>query len=251
MLTNRLSSVARVFFTYTPKALAPFLIGAMFLSVVGNAVYGLLTDLLGTTRWALIGITVGALLIFLLCLWLVTMVMTQMGRPLRAYTCTPEKHKGLILLVSRTEACEKAITSHRSILQQIWLLCSAKTLHIAEQIRDANADLVVNEPIVINDLNNPLEVKGWIEQIYAGLPSDWEESDLIADYTGMTAHCSVGVALACLSPTRHLQYTPAIFDANLNAVGSGEPIEVRLDWELTGLTPKLPQLKEVLEENAS
>lgn len=242
MSTNRLSSVVRVFFTYTPEAWVPFLVGAMFLSVLGNAVYGLLTDMLGATRWALVGITIGASLIFGLCVWFFTKVVARIQfRPVGIHTRAPAKHKGLILLVSRVEACEKAIVSHRPVLQQVWLLCSTKTLEMAEQIRSANADLVVNDPIVVNDLYNPLEVKGWIEKIYAGPPADWQESDLIADYTGMTAHCSVGMALACLSPTRHLQYTPAIFDANLNAVGSGEPVEVRLDWELTGLAPKLSE----------
>lgn len=177
---------------------------------------------------------------FLLCVWAFAMVVRRIGRPLSAHTRMPAKHKGLILLVSRSEPCEKAIAHHQPILQKVWLLCSAQTLPIAQQIQNANSGLLVNDPLVVNDLSNPIEVKGWIEDIYANLPSEWEESDLIADYTGMTAHCSVGVALACLSPTRHLQYTPAVFDENRNPIGSLDPIEVRLDWELTGLAPKPP-----------
>ena len=247
---DRFSGAIRVFFT--PEALVPFLFGSTFLAVLGNAVYGLLTDALGVTRWALIGITVGALLIFLLCLWFVAMVVARIQpRPVSIHTRTPAKHRGLILLVSRLEACEKAVAYHRPMLEQLWLLCSTKTLNIAEQIRNANSELVVNDPVVVNDLNNPLEVKDWIEKIYVSLPPHWKESDLIADYTGMTAHCSVGVALACLSPTRHLQYTSAIYNENLVAIGSGEPIEVRLDWELTGLVPKRPRLKEVVGDETS
>lgn len=243
MRKDRFSGAVRVFFT--PEALLPFLLGSISLGVLSSAAYDLVTSVLGTTRWALTGLIVGVLAIFLLCVWGFAMVVARMGRPVSAHTRTPAKHKGLILLVSRLEACEKAIAYHRPILERLWLLCSSQTLTIVEQIRNTNADLVVHDPLVVNDLNNPLEVKGWIENIYGNLPSDWEESNLIADYTGMTAHCSVGVALACLSPVRHLQYTPAIFDANRNPIGSAEqPIEVRLDWELTGLAPKSPQLGE-------
>lgn len=249
MAMDRFRSAVRVFLT--PETLLPFLLGSISLGVLSNATYGLLTNALGTTEWALIGLIGGVLAIFLLCVWAFAMVVSRIGRPLSAHTRTPAKHKGLILLVSRLEPCEKAITYHKPILQKVWLLCSAQTLPIAQQIQNANSEFRIHDPLVINDLHNPIEVKGRIEDIYASLPSEWEESDLIADYTGMTAHCSVGVALACLSPTRHLQYTPAVFDENRNPTGSLEPIEVRLDWELTGLAPKPPGLREERVEDAS
>lgn len=225
----------------TPKTLPPFLLGSICLGVLSSAVYALLTSVLGTTRWTLIGLIGGVLAIFFLCVWAYAMVVSRIGRPLSAHTRVPAKHRGLILLVSRLKPCEIAIAHHKPILQQVWLLCSAQTLPIVQQLQDANSDLLINNPIVINDLHNPIEVKGRLEEIYATLPSAWEESDLIADYTGMTAHCSVGVALACLSPARHLRYTPAIFDEDRNPIDSAKPIEVRLDWELTGLAPKLPE----------
>lgn len=245
---DRFSTAFRVF--TTPEAFLPFLLGSISLGVLSNATYGLLTNALGTTGWALIGLIGGVLAIFLLCVWAFAMVVAQIGRPLSAYTRAPAKHKGLILLVSRLEPCEKAITYHTPILQRVWLLCSAQTLPIAQQIQNAKCEFLIHDPLVINDLHNPIEVKGRIEDIYASLPSEWEESDLIADYTGMTAHCSVGVALACLSPTRHLQYTPAAFDENRNPTGSLEPIEVWLDWDLTGLVPKPPELKKERLEDA-
>lgn len=246
----RFSSAVRLFFT--PEALLPFLLGTISLGVLSNAAYALLISALGTTGWALTGLITGVLAIFLLCVWGFAKVVARMGRPLSVHTRVPVKHKGLILLVSRSEPCEKAIAHHMPILQQVWLLCSVQTLPIAQQIQNANPGLLVNDPLVVNDPYNPMEVKGWIEEIYASLPSGWGESDLIADYTGMTAHCSVGVALACLSPTRHLQYTPAVLDENRNPTGPAEePMEVRLDWELTGLAPKLPKLRKEMVEDAS
>ncbi|MBZ0168245.1 MAG: hypothetical protein K8F29_02225 [Kofleriaceae bacterium] len=236
---SRFRSAVRVFLT--PETLLPFLLGSVSLGVLSNAIYGLLTNALGTTGWALIGLIVGVLAIFILCVWAFAMVVSRIGRPLGAHTRAPAKHKGLILLVSRSEPCERAIAYHRPMLQRVWLLCSAQTLPIAQQLQSANSDLLIDDPIVINDLHNPIEVKGRIEDIYAELPSGWEEWGVIADYTGMTAHCSVGAALACLSPTRHLQYTPAVFDENRNPIGSAEPIEVRRDWALAGLAPKSPE----------
>lgn len=236
---SRFRSAVRVFLT--PETLLPFLLGSVSLGVLSNAIYGLLTNALGTTGWALIGLIVGVLAIFILCVWAFAMVVSRIGRPLGAHTRAPAKHKGLILLVSRSEPCERAIAYHQPMLQRVWLLCSAQTLPIAQQLQSANSDLLIDDPIVINDLHNPIEVKGRIEDIYAELPSGWEEWEVIADYTGMTAHCSVGAALACLSPTRHLEYTPAVFDENRNPIGSAEPIEVRLDWALAGLAPKSPE----------
>jgi hypothetical protein len=243
MKTCRFANVIQVFFT--PGALVPFLFGSTFLGVLSNAVYGLITNTLGATSSALVAMAVGSILIFLLCVWFFANVLARLEpRPVGAHTRAPEKHRGLILLVSRQEPCEKAIAYHQPKLEQCWLLCSAQTLSIARQIQKNYAAACTDDPLVVNDLNNPLEVKQLVEQIHTQLPSGWSESDLIVDYTGMTVHCSVGAALACLSPARHIQYTPAFFDENRNPLGSGDPIEVRLDWELAGLAPKPAEARE-------
>ncbi len=80
-------------------------------------------------------------------------------RPVGAYTRPPEKHQGLILLVSRQEPCEKAIAYHQPKLKQCWLLCSAQTLSIAQQVQKNYTEVCLDNPLVVNDLNNPLEVK--------------------------------------------------------------------------------------------
>lgn len=243
MKSRRFANMIQFFFT--PEAFVPFLFGSVFLGVLVNAVYGLLTNMLGTTNSAMASIAVGATLIFLLSVWLFASVLARFEpRPIGAHTQPPERHQGLILLVSRPEPCERAIAYHQPKLKQCWLLCSAQTLSIAQQVQKNHTEVCLDNPLVVNDLNNPLEVKQLVEQIYTRLPSGWSESDLIVDYTGMTAHCSVGAALACLSPARHIQYTPAFFDENRNPLGSGDPMEVRLDWELAGLVPKPTEVRE-------
>lgn len=230
-------SIAQIFFT--PEALFPFIVGSTALSVMGNGAYDLLKGWIGETPWRLAGIVLGPVPVFLFCAWAFGKVVSRLGRrPVGVHTRPPEKHRGLILLVSRDEPCERAIEFHRPKLERCWMLCSSQTMEIAQRIRSIYDDVCLDEPLVVNDLYNPVETKRLIEGVYAALPAGWEEADIIADYTGMTAHCSVGVALACLSSVRHLQYTPAMFDANRTPIGSGQPIEVRLDWGLTDPTPR-------------
>lgn len=57
-----------------------------------------------------------------------------------------------------------------------------------------------------------------------------EEQDVIADYTGMTAHASVGMVLASLSPNRLLQFTPAHYGEK-EIKATENPIAVRVSWE--------------------
>lgn len=55
------------------------------------------------------------------------------------------------------------------------------------------------EPIVINDIYDPLEFYRQVKRIYQNLPNNWTKKDIIADFTGMTAQGSVGMALASVS----------------------------------------------------
>lgn len=238
MATRRFVSIGQLFFT--PEALVPFLFGSVFLGVLANAVFSLLTFYTGqSSPLPLAAIAIGSVFIFLSAAWLFTKFLERVQpRPIHAHTHQPSKHRGLILLVSRLDPCEQAIAYHQPKLEQCWLLCSAQTLPIAQQLQKNHTDVCVEDPIIVNDLNNPLEVKNLIEQRYTRLPNTWSESDLIVDYTGMTAHCSVGAALACLPSTRHLQYTPALFDENRDPQGSGQPIEIRLDWERVGVSSR-------------
>jgi hypothetical protein len=155
--------------------------------------------------------------------------------PLLASKDRPQLHKGLILLVSNEQPCQVAIDFHlqQNTLKQCWLICSIETLPIAQSIRSFNQDkITIDDPIVINDIYDPAQFIGVIDTIYNNAvktPKIWRESDIIADFSGMTANGSVGMALACNAKNRPLQYTPAKREAGTNKIiGSSEPIEIKL-----------------------
>jgi hypothetical protein len=74
-----------------------------------------------------------------------------------------------------------------------------------------------------------------VERIYSDLPPGCLETDVILDFTGMTACASVGSVLACLNENRSIQYTPAQYDTTLKAMQPLDPVEVVLHWGMLRL----------------
>lgn len=146
---------------------------------------------------------------------------------------SPHHYRGLILLVSQIEPCRQAIHYHQPILERVWLICSTLTKPKADALRQEFPTLIDDEPIIINNVYQPSEVKHQVNEIYRRLPDDWQAEDVIADCTGMTAQCSIGLMLACWGQQRPLQYTPAIVDEEGKIIGSGNPIEIRLEETLS------------------
>lgn len=211
------------------------MLGSVFLAVLGNAVYDILKNSLGNQTPALVRIAIGSLLIFFASVgfvsWLVSKRLSRLSSVTPALTKdNPEKHRGLILLVSQKEPCQQAIRYHLPKLQRCWLICSTQTLAIAEKLRQEFPLVCHDDPIVINDVYNPLEFRARINEIYLKrLPRGWAETDVIADYVGTTAHGSVGMVLAALGTDRPLQYTPAKLDPETRRpVGCLPPIEIVL-----------------------
>ena len=194
-MPRSLSQTARVFFNY--ETLIPFLLGSVFLSVLSNAVYQVFTNWFGTTTPVAIGIGLGALAIFALALWAFARAVDRMIlRPMGGFHARrPAPRKGLILImVSRLEPSRKAVEYHGDTLLQCWLICSPRTLPLARQLAGEFTRLTFPEPVVVNDINDPLEFRACVERIYERLPDGWQPGDVIADYVGMTAHGSVGMA---------------------------------------------------------
>jgi CRISPR-associated protein (Cas_Cas02710) len=132
-----------------------------------------------------------------------------------------------VLLVSQQEACETAIRFHLPALKRCWLICSRERLEMAQELCRQFPQVCVDAPLVVNDIYNPLEFRDRVLEIYQRrLPKGWKQSEVIADYTGMTAHASVGTVLACVGTARPIQYTPAKVDAQGKVVGSLNPIRV-------------------------
>lgn len=236
-MRNTLSQALRIVFS--PETILPFLVGSIFLSVLGSAVYDIFKKIVGETIPDLVKIAAISLLILCSAVGIVGWAIAQ--RLSRLPIDVPfevqqkaldRKYKGLILLVSNPEACRTAIQFHQPTLKRCWLVCSPKTLDQAEELQRQFRECV-DPPIVINDVYDPLKFRNCIHAIYrTRLPKSWKESDVIADYTGMTAHASVGTVLACVGTARSLQYTPAKFNPQEKIVGSLNPIRILLHREV-------------------
>jgi hypothetical protein len=230
---SNLNRAIKIFFNV--ETIVPFLIGSFCLGIFSNALYDTLKKTIGEDTFSLLKIGGSSLLIFTLAAIVFTLRLNQATQakldPLLATKDNPSQYKGLILLVSRQQPCQIAIEFHLPELKQCWLICSLKTLPEAQALRAEYGDkIIIDEPIVIEDVYDPLEYAKRIDLIYTKkLPKDWQESDIIADFAGMTANGSVGMALLCYAKNRPLQYTPAVVDkATGNITGSANPIEIKL-----------------------
>jgi len=223
---------------FSPEAVAPFLIGSLMMAVAGNALYELLTNLLGTSSKAVVGIGLSALLI----LGGAVLTLKHLLRLLRVTPPQinkerPAPHKGLILLVSNEEICWKSIEWHLGSLKHCWLLFSPKSQATAEKLEEElSAKNVRAKLVFIEDVFDPLEFKQKVEDIFAALPNGYTESDVILDFIGMTSCASVGSVMACLDERRHKQYTPGVYDPKLQAVQPLDPVEIKLHWGLLRLS---------------
>jgi hypothetical protein len=157
-------------------------------------------------------IGIGALLCFILAVTLTYFGINQRLNRLQRTKLDigkrpPHQFNGLILLVSNADPCRTAIRYHLPRLQRCWLICSLQTLDLARQIAREFPLVCQDDPMIINDVYDPLEFRDTVNEIYRDrLPKGWAESTVIADYTGMTAHGSVGMTLACIGTDRALQY---------------------------------------------
>lgn len=224
-MRSSFSKAATIFFS--PETLAPFVIGSIFLAVLGNSVSQVLANLFGTSTFAALSIGLGSLLIFLLAVYLFAQGLSQLEPRTLLGARTPTQRRGLILLVSREQPCQVAIRHHLGTLEYCWLLHSTKSeaaMNSLMQEFSAQTGLKF-KPILIQAVYEPLEYYRPIRKIYAQLPSGWSVDDVIGDYTGMTASASVGMVLATLNTNAPLQYTPEDPKASQ---ASMQPIEIVL-----------------------
>ena len=159
---------------FTPAALLPFLLGSLALAILGNAGYQLLTNWFGTTNLAIAKIGIGALLIVVAASWVLSRYINRVKPcPPLIGKKAPSKRKALILLVSNEQSSRKAAAWHEKTLKYCWLLCSAQSASIAENIKQSLVEQgVYAHLIMINDVFDPLEYKQKVETIYSDLPPD-------------------------------------------------------------------------------
>ncbi len=225
-----------------PQTLLTFLIGGIALGVLGNAVYQVLTNWLGTTTITMLGIIVGAGFVLVgVAAMLGHLAQRFHHDPPLADKQEPRYRRGLILLVSNAPTAQRAIAWHHETLEWCWLVCSAQSLPIATQLKDElQAEGKQATLVLLNDVYDLFECRHKVEAIYQQLPTGLAPSDVIVDFTGMTAMASVGSVLACLDEQRALQYTPAVFDEHLRALRPLNPVEVVLTWGMVSPPQEVP-----------
>lgn len=219
---------------FDPRQIGLFIGSALVLSVMGNALFTLLTKTrgLGDSVPGLLRILflAGVLLIVMgVLLWL------RLRAQQTAATVTyqrPQKQRGLIVLVSRVETAAKAIAYHLPVLERCWLICSDQSKPVAESLSvRPEFRAVTFEPLIIeNHVFDPRPFRDHVAMVYEQLrPAGWDEAEIITDVTGMTALASIGSALACLPTGRRVQYVPPVeVGAGGTPSGPAEPMEIVL-----------------------
>ena len=226
-MQNGFFQVAKRFFN--PETLISFLIGTICLSIFSNAASDILKEIFGSSILSLTIIAIASILILIFCVWSVHKSLTTNLQPIDLGKSAPRKHKGLILLVSREEPCRKAIEHHYPRLECCWLICSSQTSSVAEKLQHNYSQIKIPQPLVINDVYDPIEFSHAVMKIYDCLPNGLTKNDVIADFTGMTAQGSVGMTIASLLMRKsRLQYTPAELRDGKPTGNSLNPIEIVL-----------------------
>lgn len=217
-----------------PQTLTTFLLGGVALGVLGNAAYQLLTNWLTTSNSAAIRILIGSVLTLIGVGWFLSRLAHRLRpAPPLPNKRQPEKRRGMIFLVSNEPTIRKALEWHGASLRWCWLVCSEQSMPLATKLKNELVEQGKRaELVLINDVLDPVECRNKVDDIYARLPDGCAESDVILDFTGMTAIASVGAVLACLDERRAIQYTPGVFNTELKAVQPRDPVEIVLNWGL-------------------
>jgi hypothetical protein len=231
-MARRLSLASGIQVLTAPKTFFTFLTGGIALSVLGNAVYQLLTSWLPAGHYSIIGIIVVSVLVLRGVVWMIEHL-AQRWRPAPPLPNKqpPQQRRGIIFLVSNEPTIQRALAWHRDTLQWCWLVCSEQTLPLAGKLRaELQAQGKKAELVVLNDVFDLVECRNKVDAIYTQLPAGCTPADVILDFTGMTTVVSVGAVLACLDDQRAMQYTPAVFNEALHAIQPRDPVEVVLSW---------------------
>lgn len=162
--------------------------------------------------------------------------------------------KGLIVFASpsredkRTSA-EEAIVRHLQLSSQLehcWIIGTESSIETVRKIRNQYEDQVsIHSDIPIRsqsgdrtlvsflkdeDINDPEYLQDVINEIYCYASSfGFQDSDIIADFTGGTKAMTAGMILACIAPGRRMEYFSQLDQDREN----GEDLkEISLDYEI-------------------
>lgn len=219
-----LDSVRQLF---EPRGPIPvlFILGSIALSILGSAIYQLLTNVLGDQPFTLITVAIGAVVIFLFAItglrWAIARV-TRVSIP--PVVVSPEQraapHSALILPIRlRADGPEMPIArwhARGGRLRHCWLLASPQA-EASEKYRNLRQWLVeanvVVHPLSVGDVNQAeqsyraiREAIGEARLLRGGTP-------LIVDITSGTKSMTAGAILACYEERTTVQFLPAPYTA--------------------------------------
>jgi hypothetical protein len=156
-----------------------------------------------------------------------------------------QRHKWLVALASPGRGIETArFAIQHHIPERVWVICSRGGTTPSEEsalalkrdmvdnagFRDDQVRLVV---LPVAEFSNPEKVREAIEEIYAQLPEDVEEKDVIIDITGGMKTTTAGAFLAALPPGRHLEVvSPAQVDKDGRGLTPETTIQITIDYSI-------------------
>lgn len=217
------------------RSLFRFIVGTAALTVVIQFFYDLSKDNYGPKGAAtLAGFLV---LVVALMLWLDYRHAHQpeTSRP-QENPITP--HQGLILLISpfKKDLPLKAIEHHLEKLKYCWLISSKGSLDTAEELAvEINQRWPQINVFDVHDLivdpENIESTYDVVNRIYEKMTSSLglAENEIVADITGGQKPMTAGMALACSTPIRKMQYMKTIRDGKGDPVPGNEPVCVLIN----------------------
>lgn len=221
------SEVFELFFT--PRFPILFLVGAALLAVIGNIITDLFKFYLGDEQRRLWLILCTAVMLLIAVVYLAFAIGSLRARLFtkRSYSILdiphPAQRRGIIAFVSLTQRAhlEKAISYHGSELQHAWLIATKDAEALANEIKGSHeTSRLTIDVIPLDNQWDLLRCKEVVDSVYAERLGSLTEEDVIADFTGGTKPMTVGMIFACMTPTRKLEYVPAIYDGG----GAKEPL---------------------------
>jgi hypothetical protein len=233
------------------EVVLPFILGSTVLGLFGNALYALIESLVEGRGFSApaVAVLLFSVAVFggvALYIWWRAQRNLPRSVAVPGGRMAPQKRRGIILLISANqrfvEAALRSALYHKPALEYAWLVYTNESEAVKDDIR---AELIKAglAPACITDCHltdplDPLEVYRLVDRIYLVLPPALAPNDVILDFLGLTAVCSVGAVLACMRPGRPIQYTPPA--PRQTGLHPADPIEIPLTWAIEQFGTVLP-----------
>ncbi|MCU0490907.1 MAG: hypothetical protein MUD01_04945 [Chloroflexaceae bacterium] len=227
MRSSRWASWFAIFFD--PKLPLLFIVGSVALAVLGNAVYDLLTDVVGAQPQTLLSVSVVAVLIFFLAVLAFQRIVAR-SRPRQSPAIPAEQqaapHAALILPVGLNESGpERAIINwhlQQRRLRHCWLLASPKVQadpkfgDLKQWLLEENVEAHVVS--IADEYQSQMSYQA-VMQALDEAQTKLDSRPWIVDITSGTKAMTAGMVLACRDTNTALQYLASTRNAR------GEPTD--------------------------